>query len=95
MSLQENLNKYGSYEIALQMEEKENAKIENFKNRIKAFENVSSLSEAKELAVDILRINEEKSSFSVAGAKCFVINTDELFRISFDSPNEFISYSFE
>ena len=95
MSLQENLDKYGSYEIALQMEAKENAKIERFKERIKPFEAINTISEAKELAVEILRAGEGKSGFYVGNAKCIVINTDEIFRISLDSSNEFVCYTFE
>ena len=95
ISMNDDLNKYGSYEVALQMQNSKDEKLKQFIERMKGFENVRTLEEAKDLASKTITTNKELSQFYVGNAKCVVVNNDEMLRISIDSKDEFICYSFE
>ena len=69
-------------------------KTEEFIERIKAFGDVHSIQEAKDLASKILPVANETNKFSVGNAKCTIINRKNSFRICLDTPDEFISYDF-
>lgn len=69
-------------------------KLENFKQRLNEFKNAQTLYEAKELAKKIMPVKDGKTVFRIGEAKCIVINTDNLFRICLDTPQEFLSYDF-
>ena len=69
-------------------------KVNNFKERLKSFEEVKSLEEAKALAAKIMPVSGEFNKFSIGDAKCTIINKKDLFRISVDSEQEFIVYDF-
>jgi len=85
---------YGQYNAMLDTEKQNLEKYEQFKERIKEFETVSTLDEAKSLAEKILPVAKEISSFRVGSAKCTVINREDSFRICVDTVEEFISYDF-
>ena len=69
-------------------------KIKEFKKRLQAFENISTLEEAKKIAKEIMPVSKEINHFRVGSAKCVIINKDDMFRICLDSDEEFISYDF-
>ena len=69
-------------------------KYEAFKERISKFENVSTIEAAKELAKQILPTANEINMFDIGSAKCVVVNTKDLFRITLDSVEELICYDF-
>ena len=69
-------------------------KINEFKKRIEEFEKVSTLDEAKTLAKSIMPVSQEVNRFNIGGAKCIVINKPDMFRITINTPDEFISYDF-
>jgi hypothetical protein len=70
-------------------------KYNQFRERILAFENISTLEEAKKLAKQILPVAQDINIFNVGHAQCTIVNRDDLFRISLDSDEEFLCYDFE
>ena len=86
---------YSQYEAIRQIEVSNLHKYEEFKARMKAFENVHTLEEAKAVALKILPTSNELTRFNVGNAKCTIVNRTDLLRISLDSNSEFISYNFE
>jgi len=92
-SEQQNLN-YGQMDAIQQIEKQNLEKCEKFKERVKQFETISSLEEAKDLAAKILPVAKDVSSFRVGSAKCTVVNKDDMFRICVDTADEFICYDF-
>ena len=85
---------YSQYKALLDIEKQNIEKYESFKTRIKQFEEVRTLEEARELSEKILPIAGNRASFRVGNAKCTVISTEEMFRICVDTAEEFISYDF-
>lgn len=85
---------YNQYDAQKQIELANQEKLAKFKDRIKAFNNIKTLSEAKELAQKILPTAKEISRFNIGSAKCTIINKENNFRICINSPEEFISYDF-
>lgn len=85
---------YNQYEAIQQIEKQNIEKYQKFRTRIQQFDNVTTLDAAKELAKDILRISDKDCAFRVGNAKCVVISNEDLFRISVDTPEEFICYDF-
>ena len=67
----------------------------DFKKRLLIFKNVMSISEAKIIAKKYFPTNNEVTIFSINGGKCTIVNREDLFRITYDTDLEFISYSFE
>ena len=70
------------------------SKTEKFKERLEKFKDITTLSEAKELLNKIMPVTKERTKFNVGDAKCIIINKENLLKISYISPNEFINYSF-
>ena len=95
MSKETNLDKYGSYEIALKMQQQKEEKANQFKERLVKFESIATLEEAKILAAKTIPTSKEFCVFYVGNAKCVVVNNENMLRISFDTEKEFICYSFE
>lgn len=89
-------NKYQYYGMQQQAQtENENKKKSDaMKVRIEEFAKINTIEEAKNLAKQILPVANDINRFSVGNAKVIIINTSDIFRISFDSPDEFISYDF-
>ena len=69
-------------------------KAENFKQRLSEFKKIKTLEEAKILMDKIMPVRLERTVFFVGDAKCTIINKNNLLRICYDSPTEFISYNF-
>ena len=76
----------------LQQQNKE--KLEGFKKRIEAFSEITTLEEAKALSEKTLPVANEITTFNIGNARCTVVNKENLFRISLDTQDEFISYDF-
>ena len=79
---------------SLQSEDINKKKTEQMIARINEFQKVKTLEEAKLLAKKILPTTNEVSTFNRGNAKCTVVNKYDIFRITLDSPEEFISYDF-
>ena len=93
----ENYNPQMNYEQMEMMNKVQNqstAKVKEFKTRLEAFNNVSTLDEAKELAKNIMPVSLDINHFRIGDAKCVIINKPDIFRISIDTAEEFISYDF-
>lgn len=86
---------YENYSIAQQQALQDDGKYNEFLERLKSFSEVSTLSEAKDLATKIMPTSQEKTTFYIGSAKCVVINTSSSLRISIDSAKEFICYDFQ
>ena len=92
---QSNFNiSYSQYEAMQSIEKQNKEKYEKFKTRVKQFEEISTIEEAKELAKKILPIAGEKCSFRVGNAKCTIICKEDMFRVCVDGLEEFICYDF-
>ena len=85
---------YKQYNVISQLEVQNRQKYQNFKTRIAEFANVDTIEMAKALADKILPVANEVNFFDIGNAKCIIINRENLFRISLNSPEEFISYDF-
>jgi len=68
---------------------------EKFKEKLKAFDNVKTVNEAKTLAKNILPTTNEINCLKVGDAKCVIIMRGNLFRILLQSAEEFICYNFK
>lgn len=66
---------------------------ENFKNKLKVLDGVSSISKAKNLTKSFLPLNNEKSYLKIGSARCVVISRGNMFRVCLDSENEYICYN--
>ena len=64
-----------------------------FKEKLKVFKGVTSISEAKELAKTFLPCKDEKTFLKVGNAKCVIISRGDVFRICLDSDKEFTCYN--
>lgn len=85
---------YNQYELVKEANEQENAKYNSLKQRVMQFEAISTKKEAIELSERIMPVKNGITSFTAGMGKCTVINRADLFRITLDSPKEFISYNF-
>ena len=85
---------YDAYEFQQQIAEQNREKLEKFKARLNEFNNVGDLKEAKELAERIMPVKNEHTVFWIGDAKCIIISSEQMLRISLESPKEFISYDF-
>jgi serine/threonine protein phosphatase PrpC len=70
------------------------SKSEKFKERLNEFSKINTLLEAKELLNKIMPVAKERTKFYVGDAKCIIICNEKLLKITVDTPNEFINYSF-
>lgn len=68
--------------------------VNDFKERIKPFAEIATLTEAKALSNKILPVKSDITIFRVGGAKCTVVNKPNLFRITLDNDTEMICYDF-
>ena len=82
----DNQSLYNQYDAQRQIELANKEKYNKFKERIQQFSNISTLEEAKELANKILPTAKEINRFSIGSAKCVIINKEDNFRISVDTP---------
>ena len=64
-----------------------------FKQKLELFKDLRSISEAKNLAKQIFHINNELSYINFDNAKCVIVYSATLFRITFESDSEFACYS--
>ena len=97
MDLNQSL-KYSNYQITgVNGENTPNysEKINEFKNRLHNFDEITTLEEAKRIAKTVLPVSQEINHITIAGSKCTIINRPDLFRVSFNTPDEFICYNFE
>lgn len=67
---------------------------EKFKQKLKVFNGLKSLSEAKETAKNVFNITNEINYYKAGFAKCVIINRANKLVIILDSDKELISYSF-
>ena len=67
--------------------------LSRFKQKLKVFDGVDSITKAKELAKEFLPINKEKNYLKIGDAKCVIILRGDLFRICLDSETEYICYN--
>ena len=85
---------YNMAEAQSKLSEQHQKKYEEFKERIAQFAKVDTIEEAKSLSAKILPVSQEINQFKVGLGTCTIINRSDLFRISLDSEEEFISYDF-
>ena len=65
-----------------------------FKERIKIFDGITSISQAKELLKTILpQINNDKTYLKIGNAKCIIISRADVFRVCLDNDKEYICYN--
>lgn len=64
-----------------------------FKEKLKVFEGITSLSQAKEIAKKFLPCKDEKNYLRIGNAKCVIISRGDVFRICIDSDKEYICYN--
>ena len=88
------LDNYYQFEITNKLENSQEQKLKEFKERLSQFYNIETLEEAKELSKKILPVNSEFTRFNIGRATCFIVKRDDLFRICLDSKDEFISFDF-
>ena len=86
---------YEQYSFKSNSEVVDNNNEQNFLSRIKQFDNVYSLKDAKELAQKIIPSKNGRTSFYVGKFKCIIYKSKDFYRLSIDSPEEFVSYNFE
>lgn len=89
------MSEFSAQEMQYKLQQQQTEKLQNLKDRVMKFKEVSSLADAKLLASETFRISSDFTEFSVSNAKCTIINKDNLFRISLNTSEEFISYNFE
>jgi len=85
---------YNSLQIRADIEKQNKEKYEQFKERISQFAEIETIEDAKALSSKILPVSQEKNQFKVGLGVCTIINRSDLFRISLNSEEEFISYDF-
>lgn len=89
------MKEMSEHEIRYKLQQQQTEKLQNLKERVMKFSDITTLEDAKLLASDSFRVSSEFTEFSISNAKCTIINKDKLFRISLNTPEEFISYDFE
>ena len=67
--------------------------LEKFKQKLKVFDGVDSITKAKELAKEFLPIKNEKNYLRIGNAKCVIISRGDVFRVCVDSDKEYICYN--
>lgn len=76
------------------VKEQNKDKVEKFKQRLEEFKNVSTLDAAKTLAVRVMPVQSGRTVFQIGDAKCIVINTDKMLKITLKSNKEYINFKF-
>lgn len=69
-------------------------KLDLFKKRLEAFDNVRSLSDAKALLNKTMPVTLDRTVFYIGDAKCIIINLPKQLRICLKTPTEFLIYHF-
>ena len=87
-------NAYDIQAIQARIQKENQEKAANLKDRIDKFADFTTLKEAKEHAKVAFRAEKEYQEFSIAGVRCVIINKEDSFRISYDSPTDYICYDF-
>lgn len=85
---------YNLYTYQSKSAHEDEERIKDFLHRIEPFKNAHSISEAKELAEKILPSKDESTSFYIGNLKCTVYNRKNHFKLSIDTPEQFVSYNF-
>ena len=89
-----NLNEYNIYAIAQRQALNEKDKAQALKTKVEEFADIDNIEKARKLAYEVFSISGEYSSLFIGDAKFSVINTKSIFRITYDSSDEFICYDF-
>ena len=76
------------------VKEQNKDKVEKFKQRLEEFKKVSTLDAAKTLAVRVMPVQSGRTVFRIGDAKCTVINTDKMLKITLKTQDEYINYKF-
>lgn len=85
---------YRQFEEIKKTEDESAKKFSDFKERIKPFASVSTITEARELSKKILPVKSDVTIFRVGGAKCTIIDKPDMFRITLDNDTEMLCYDF-
>ena len=64
-----------------------------FKEKLKVFEGITSISKAKEIAETFLPCKNEKTYLTVGNAKCVIISRGDVFRVCLNSDKEYTCYN--
>ena len=76
------------------VKEQNKDKVERFKQRLEGFKNISTLDAAKTLAVKVMPVKAGRTVFRIGDAKCTVINTDKMLKITLKTQDEYINFKF-
>ena len=76
------------------VKEQNKDKVEKFKQRLEGFKHVSTLDAAKTLAAKVMPVKAGRTVFIIGDAKCTVINTDKMLKITLKTQDEYINYKF-
>lgn len=68
-------------------------KLERFKAKLKGFENIKTVSEAREFAKKTFYIDKEINYISFDDALCVIIQSADKFKVCFESKTECICYN--
>ena len=85
---------YNEMQYKLISSNEKKSKSEKFKERLQEFNDIVTLAEAKEILQKIMPVTREITKFTVGDAQCIIVCKDNLLKITFKTPNEFINYSF-
>ena len=67
---------------------------EKFKNKLKVFDGIKHVKEAKELAKQMFNIKNEVNFIKAGNAHCVIINRINLLKVVLNSDKEVICYNF-
>lgn len=81
------------YDVVKHLTEKSKEKDEVIA-KFKEFSNVTTRTEAQEMLLKNFPESKKRNKFYIWDYEISVVNKDDLLRICFDSPTEFISYDF-
>ena len=65
------------------------------KNILNKFYNIKSLKEAKELIKNLFHTEKRLCKINAGNGECIIVNRENLVRITYNSPLEFISFNFQ
>lgn len=85
---------YMQYAATVDTETLNKKKFDAFKERIKRFDEVDTIEEARALAKEILPTANVMNIMTVGSGKCYVVDRPDMYRITLDSPSECICYDF-
>lgn len=87
-------NFYDVQAIQTQIQKDNVEKVKALKSRVEKFSDTETLDDAKALLQQYFRADKEFQEFGVAGVRCVIVNREDVVRISYDSPTEYICYDF-